>query len=98
MKSYLFLLAWVSGSDSNCGEDNNIHAASDLFEQYNAGNDSVFALEITAPNSDYAYDKGITEAFFEGYTAHDSVSDIVELDQNYEHPGDPGMVRRIELS
>ena len=80
MKSYLFLLAWVEGSDSASGEKTKVHSHKDLYPQYNKGNEHIFALVITAPNEKIAYLAGYAEAFHENYTGCDSTSTVLVID------------------
>ena len=76
---YMFLLAYVSGSEGNCEEDNNITCSDDLIEEYKAGNPAIFAKEYYAFSEEEALAYGYRDAFFENYTAHDTVSIIYPL-------------------
>jgi hypothetical protein len=78
-KRYLFLLAWVDGSDSSSGDETKVYESEDLYPQYAWGNDYVFAVEIWAPSDKIAWALGYQEAFFNNFTAQDSVSDLVEI-------------------
>lgn len=88
--TFLFLLAWVDGSDSAGGESTKVHEQSDLYLQFKQKNEHVFALIIKAPNATVAKAFGYSTAFFNDYTAHDSVSicmnisneEYYELDNN----------------
>lgn len=94
MRRYLFLLAWVEGSDSSADEPTGIHDQDDLLPEYKKGNEHVFAVEIRLPQIsmnefiDYEIAKryGYAEAFFNNYTAHDSVSTLEEIDDTFVHP------------
>jgi len=83
-KRYLFLLAWVSGSEGACGEETHIYESDDLYPQYTLGSDNIFAVEIWAPSDKIAWALGYQEAFFNNFTANDSVSDLVEIDLDEE--------------
>lgn len=74
MKTYLFLLAWIQGSDSADGEETNVNKQSDLLPEFLAGNDSIFAREIVAPNKDVANVFGSAAAFHDNYTGANSLS------------------------
>lgn len=86
MKTFLFLLAWCEGSDS-CDDDTNVRSQSDLMPEYLKGNEAIFALEIKGDITvETAQKWGYTEAFFNNYTAHDSVSECVEIPGGTIHP------------
>lgn len=72
--NYLFLLAWVSRSDSACGDDTGVNDQKDLYPGFLRGNAHVSAWLIKADNEETAAAFGYKEAFFAGYTAEDSVS------------------------
>ena len=86
-KRFVFLLAWVSGSDSACGEDTKINSQDDLMKEFLNRNPNIFAVEIYAENEEIAYAFGCKEAFFDNFTAHDSVSICEEWDKSYDPPG-----------
>lgn len=81
MKRYLFLLAWIDGSDSACGENTKVHCQEDLTEQFDNGNENVFAVDIHASNADIASAYGYKMAFFNNYTAYDSLSVLVRVNK-----------------
>ncbi len=83
---YLFLLAWVDSSDGACSEETHIYESDDLYPQYTQGNDHIFAVEIWAPSDKIAWALGYQEAFFDNFTAQDTVSDLVEIGQDEELP------------
>jgi len=83
-RRFLFLLAWVAGSDSEAdnlepGEHTRVKKQSDLREQFDKGNEHILALEIWASNENIAAALGYKEAFMDNYTAHDSVSSCEEI-------------------
>jgi hypothetical protein len=87
-KTYLFLLAWASGSDINFGEDNDVNDESDLLPEFEKGNDAVFAFLITVPDlgkhsERVAFALGWGMALHEDYTMHDSIS------QTFDWTGKP---------
>lgn len=93
MKRYLFLLAWVSGSESE--EDNydpelegssKVKSQEDLKTEFLNLNEHIFAREIHAPDSVVASALGYKEAFFDNYTAHDSLSICEEIAAGEELP------------
>lgn len=86
MNRYLFLLAWVEGSDSASGEETKVHSQDDLYPQLMAGNEHIFAVEVRCSREDIAAAYGYREAFFDNYTAHDSVSEVQELEDNWVSP------------
>ena len=80
---FLFLCAWVSGSDS--AHDNladpftGVNGQSDLLPQYKAGNRNILTVGVCLPDNlphakDIAYAVGCREAFSDDYTAYDTVS------------------------
>jgi hypothetical protein len=77
MTNYLFLIAWIHGSET-APEDTHVHDQDDLLPEYLKGNEEVFALLITAPNEEVAACIGYKEAFFQNYTAYDSLSFLEE--------------------
>jgi hypothetical protein len=81
-KKFLFLIGWVSGSDSACGDITDINDQNDLIPEFRRGNEHVFAVVLIAPNDNIAAIGGYKESFFEGYTAHDTVSVVEALDPN----------------
>jgi hypothetical protein len=91
MNTYLYLLAWVSGSDGACGEDNNIHSQDDLLPQYLACNVDVFAIKINIPFADrgktIACKYGDSAAFHNGYTSNDTTSICISVDADFRFPG-----------
>jgi hypothetical protein len=89
MNRYLFLISWISGSPSNCGEENGIESYTDLFPEFEKGNQSVFAVEIIAPNPEIAGAFGLAEAFDNNYYETDSASTLMELDPGYTFAEQP---------
>lgn len=81
MDKYLFLVAWIHGSDSSFGlPETHVHKQEDLLKQWQANNDQVLAILVSnAPNEKIAEGLGYREAFFQNYTAHDSLSQVIEL-------------------
>lgn len=76
---YLFLLAWINGSESCCGPTN-VDGSNDLLPEYLKGNEEIFALRVDAPTEYLAGRLGYAEAFHENYTGYDTVSTLVEID------------------
>lgn len=104
-KRYLFLMAWVVGSEGAYGDATRVHSQSDLMPEYLKGNEHIFAVEIVdgcnpfnwecvLPPVDIAYALGCKEAFDNNYTAYDTVSVIDELDDSFQHPAP---VKTIQL-
>lgn len=81
MKKYLFLIAWMAHSDGACGEDTGVDKRNDLYPQYQKGNDHITAWEIEAENEEAALDKGYRKAFMSNFTAHDTFSDLICLEE-----------------
>jgi len=79
MKKYRFYIAWMSESDSNCGEENGINTQKDLISEYIKGNESVDTWVFECENEEMAYLLGYKEAFFMNYTAQDSFSVVEEI-------------------
>ena len=80
MKRYLFLAAWVEGSESSIGS-NGVHSQADLMPRFQAGEEDMISLVIEgAPNEKVAEAFAYRECWHENMTAHDSVSDMIELD------------------
>lgn len=84
-KRFLFLVAWVEGTESAAfmdAGDTNVHENEDLLTEYKDGNESVLAVEIFAPNSDVAAAIGWRHAITEeagSYTLDDTLSDVIEI-------------------
>lgn len=88
MGRYLFLLAWAEGSDSACGDKTRVHERLDLYPEFMKGNEFIFAVDIHAPNKDIATAFGFQAAFHENYTACDSASICIEIDESMKFPLD----------
>ena len=86
MKRYLFLLAWVEGSDSASGDYTNVHSQEDLHSEFMKGNEFIFAVDIHAPNDEIACAFGYAEAFYDNYTAADSTSTCLEVNETDTFP------------
>lgn len=91
MKRFLFLLAWAEGSDSAGGDATEVQSQQDLMPEFLKGNQHIFAVEIQVSTfeddddvSEIASKYGYAEAFYNNYTAHDSVSVTTELPANYK--------------
>lgn len=82
MNRFLFLCAWIHGSDSSFGlPETHVHKQEDLLKQWQANNDQVLAVVVSnASNGAIAEALGCREAFYQNYTAHDSLSQVIELD------------------
>lgn len=80
---YLFLTAWVEGSDSASGEMTGVNDQADLLVQYWLNNEHIFAVVIIANSIEVAEVYGRAQAWSSNYTAHDTVSNVVELADNY---------------
>lgn len=76
---FRFYIAWVDGSDGACGDETKIKSTSDLVPEYNKGNEHVSMRVIEADTIEQALDKGYRWAFFENFTACDTLTDI-EID------------------
>lgn len=86
-KRFLFLVAWLHGSFSaqENGDITNVSDQSDLYPQYQEGNESVYVAEIFAPNAAVADAVGWRYAMTEdlgGYTLHDTVSTVIEISED----------------
>lgn len=83
MKRYLFLAAWVDGSESSYSHIG-VSSPDDLLPCFEAGagcDDGFIVLVIEgAPNEKVALAYGRAECWNKNMTAHDSVSDMIELD------------------
>lgn len=86
MNRYLFLTAWLEGSDSAGGELTQVHVQDDLWTQYLSNNPHIFAVEVLADSIDIANVYGRAKAWSDNYTAYDTVSVVVKLDEDYQHP------------
>ena len=80
MKKYLFLLAWMDGSDGAGGDPTSVEEQDDLLLEYENGSEYVFALRIEAINEEVASKYGYAAAFHENYTGHDTLSTCLEID------------------
>jgi hypothetical protein len=74
VRKYRFYIAWLQDSDGGCGDETNIFQSEDLIPEYNNGNGHVSCTEIEANTLEQAYDKGYRWAFFENFTAKDTVT------------------------
>ena len=81
MKRYLFLAAWVEGSESSI-VSNGVHTQADLLPRFQAGETEMISLVIEAPNETVAEAFAYRECWNANMTAHDSVSIIIELTNN----------------
>jgi hypothetical protein len=79
-KNYMFLFAWIAGSDSACEDDTKINNSEDLHSEFEKGNQYVESIIITAPNEHIACVYGYAEMFHNNYTAIDSTSTVYEVD------------------
>lgn len=84
MKRFLFLLAWISGSDGEedafgPDEHTKVNSQEDLTTEFFGGNETIFAVEIFAPNTTTADALGYKEAFFDNYTCYDTLSICREI-------------------
>jgi hypothetical protein len=90
MKTYLFLLSWIENSDSASGEKTLVHSQDDLVKQFWDENEHIFAVVLKVPSGveekETASKWGYAEAFFNNYTAYDSVSLCNEIPNNTEFP------------
>jgi hypothetical protein len=86
MKTYLFLLAWVDGSEGASGDPTNVHGQDDLLPEYQKGSEYIFALYIRAPNEGVASNYGYARAFHENYTGYDTVSTCELVKWNIPNP------------
>jgi len=77
MKTYLFLLAWVDGSEGAGGDDTNVDDQDDLLPEYNKGSEYILSLYIVAPNEKIAAAFGYSHAFYENYTGYNTVSTCI---------------------
>lgn len=81
-KRYLFLLAWVDGSDSADMEnhvESGVEDCHDLMPQFLAGNRHIFAIMIHATSLEIAEAFGAAAAFNQNFTSNDTVSTVEEL-------------------
>jgi hypothetical protein len=78
-KRYLFLLAWMEGSDSSNGDPTGVFSQDDLLKEFRNGNEYIFAVEVHSHSEDEAATIGYRDAFFENYTAYDSLSTVEEI-------------------
>lgn len=78
-----FLIAWISGSDSNCGEENGIRNQNDLIENADKGIVDIFKFDIPKNIEEYAWNIGSSYAFSANFTAHDSVSVVQKMDNGH---------------
>lgn len=77
MKHYLFLMAWIQGSESAFDVDTEVRKQEDLLIQLNKGNENIFAVHLTADagiSESLLMALGYKEAFFAGYTSQDTLS------------------------
>lgn len=80
MKRYLFLLAWIDGSDGAGGDPTGVSEQDDLLPEYQNGSHYVFALRVEAINEEVASMYGYAKAFHENYTGHDTLSTCLVID------------------
>ena len=77
MRKFLFLIAWVDGSDSD-DVGTEINEKKDLLPGWLNRNQHINGWEIEADEPYEAENEGYRKAFFANFTAHDSVSDVYE--------------------
>ena len=85
-RKFRFLLAWITGSDANCGEKNAINDQYDLVRFYEEYEDLTGEFggfysdeyELSGAACGYAWEIGAAGAFIEDFTAHDSTSAVQE--------------------
>lgn len=80
LKKYRFMIAWIDGSNS-ADEPTGVFKPSDLEPEFEKGNPHVNSKVIRASNAHAAHKEGIIWAFFENFTARDTVSDVVEIEE-----------------
>lgn len=109
MKSYLFLIAWVHGSDSSGFEKTHVHKQEDLYKQFKKGNEAIFAVRINIVSGYLRLEKaleaivqqyGYAAAFDVNYTAHDSTSDLIKVTRHVQKVLDritPEFLKTVEV-
>lgn len=108
MRKFLFLISWVQDSESAraAGENTRIRKQSDLLLSFYNGSQYVFAVVISMPklpeqflikDMDLALKAGYASAFFAGYTATDTLSDIFEVDKKLQASIDKKKLQTIVL-
>lgn len=102
MKRYLFLAAWVEGSDSafdNNNGYNGVNSQHDLIPCFLAKrDDNLIAVIIEgAPNDEVASTYGRAECWHHNMTAHDSVSLSIELDSEIIAPALAEALRSLKV-
>ena len=95
MRKFLFLIAWVDGSDSDHhnndyhGSGTGIHKQDDLLPGWLNHNENVSSWELEAHEPNDATNEGYREAFFANFTACDSVTALYEwIDDKWQEPED----------
>lgn len=94
MKSYLFLIAWVDGSESSGFEKTKVHKQEDLYKQFKKVNEHIFAvlIDVYYPPDKIASEQvetlalnaGEAASFHSNYTAYDSTSDMIEITRHVQ--------------
>jgi hypothetical protein len=73
MKRYLFLAAWVEGSESSSSL-NGVHSQADLLPRFKAGEKDMISLVIEgAPNEKVAEAFAYRECWHDNMTAHQPI-------------------------
>jgi len=78
-RKYRFYIAWLAGSNNAGGEDTGINSVEDLIPEYYKKNEHVTTWDIEAENEGQANVIGYHNAFFDNWTAIDSVTDLEDI-------------------
>ena len=89
MRKFLFLIAWIDGSDADDVAGTGIHKQDDLLPGWLNHNENVNGWELEAHEPNDAMNEGYSKCFFANFTAHDSVSAIYEwIVDKWQEPED----------
>lgn len=92
MRTYLYLIAWVSGSHSADKRNTRVHNSTDLMPQFLADNESILAVKVNVLDGSWTEEQcedmvgyvGSSHAFHEGYNSHDSTSIVEKMSDDFD--------------
>lgn len=91
-------MSWTEGD----GYDTNINSASDIYNEYVAANESIFAREVWAPgdageSQQLAINAGQQSAILNGYDLLNAVEACMEISHDMTLPSRSNLTIRIDL-
>jgi hypothetical protein len=81
MSKYVYLIGWMDDSDGACGEKTGIKKQEDLEPLWKKGSEHVASYPLNATDLEVAQWEGMGRAFRDDFTATDTLSIIVEVEE-----------------